>query len=157
MRHTGEGREFIDHPADIIDLPSDDRQIFAELCAGPLVIRLIFAAQPVGGELDRRQRVLDFMGNTARYIRPGSLALRCQQIRDIIEGHDITDHPPVHFFRGNPRAQRQPASGAGQDDLVLGEFAAARAAGSHKTGEFRHNILKAPANHISIGKAKKLS
>ena len=48
----------------------------------------IFALQPLGGELDRRQRILDLMGDAPGDIGPGRLALGAQQLGHVVEGDD---------------------------------------------------------------------
>ena len=48
----------------------------------------IFALEPLGGKLDRRQRILDLMGDAARDIGPGGGALGADQIGDVVEGDD---------------------------------------------------------------------
>ena len=57
--------------------------------SGSVVISLREAAlQPLGRELDRRQRVLDLVRDAARDIGPGGLALRRLQLGDVVEGDD---------------------------------------------------------------------
>ncbi len=46
----------------------------------------VAALQPLGGELDRGQRVLDLMGDTPGDIGPGRAALVAQLIGDVVEG-----------------------------------------------------------------------
>ena len=46
------------------------------------------ALQPLGGELDRRQRILDLVRDAARDVRPGRAALRRHQVGDVVEGDD---------------------------------------------------------------------
>src|SRR3546814_11499644 len=48
----------------------------------------ILALQAFGGELDRRQRILDLMGDTPCDIGPGRLALGREEFRYVIEGTD---------------------------------------------------------------------
>ena len=101
--HAGEVGKLVDHAADIVNLAADDRQIFGEVLACRLVLRTIFAAQAVSGKLDRGQRVLDFMRDPPRDIRPGRLSLGREQIGDIIEGDDIADDLPVNPLGGDLR------------------------------------------------------
>src|SRR5438874_13546775 len=54
-----------------------------------LDIAEIFAAQPLGGELDWGQRVLDLVRNAGGDIGPGRLALRRQQLGNVVEGDVI--------------------------------------------------------------------
>src|SRR3546814_9759932 len=55
----------------------------------------ILALQAFGGELDRRQRILDLMGDTPCDIGPGRLALGREEFRYVIEGND----EPFDFMR----------------------------------------------------------
>ena len=89
LRHAGEGRELVDHAADIGDL-ADDR-------VGALVEDLailgddlaVAAADALGRELDRGQRVLDLVGDAARHVGPGRGALRLHEIGDVVDGDDV--------------------------------------------------------------------
>ena len=89
LRHARKGRELVDHAADIRDL-ADDR-------VGALVEHLavlgdhlaVAAADALGRQLDRRQRVLDLMGDAARHVGPGRGALRLHEIGDVVDGDDI--------------------------------------------------------------------
>ena len=87
-RHAGEGRELVDHPADILDLADDGVGADREGLRVLLDLLQVFAAQPFGGELDRGQRVLDLVRDAAGDVGPGRLALRRQQLGDVVEGHD---------------------------------------------------------------------
>ena len=49
----------------------------------------VFALEPLGGKLDRRQRVLDFMGDAAGDVGPGGVALGRDKLGDVVEGHDM--------------------------------------------------------------------
>ena len=49
----------------------------------------VFAAQALGRELDRRQRVLDLVGDAPRHVGPGRRALRGDEIGDVVERDDI--------------------------------------------------------------------
>ena len=49
----------------------------------------VFAAQPLGRQLDRRQRVLDLVGDAPRNIRPSRGALRQHQLGDVVDGDDV--------------------------------------------------------------------
>ncbi len=45
----------------------------------------VAALDALGGKLDRRQRVLDLMGDAARDVRPGGRALRDDQVGDVVD------------------------------------------------------------------------
>ena len=49
----------------------------------------IFALQPLGGQANGGQRVLDLVRDAARDLGPGRLPLRRQQGGDVVEGHDV--------------------------------------------------------------------
>src|ERR1700694_2523867 len=42
-----------------------------------------------GGQLDRRERVLDLVREAARDFAPGGVALRLDEVRDVVEHHHI--------------------------------------------------------------------
>src|SRR6266581_2859264 len=48
-----------------------------------------FRLQPLRRELDRRERVLDLVSEPARDLAPGRRALRRDQLRDVVEYHDV--------------------------------------------------------------------
>ena len=74
--------------------------------------------QPLGRELDRGQRVLDLVRDAAGDVGPGRLALRRQQLGDVVEGDDEAADLVVR----RARRRRAPA-GCGcwpsRDDLDL--------------------------------------
>ncbi len=85
LRHAGEAREFVDHPADVVDLAHDrvgalfeDRPILRDELA-------VFAPQPFRRELDRRERILDLVGDAARHFPPCLHALHAQQMAHVLE------------------------------------------------------------------------
>ena len=89
LRHARKAREFVDHAPDIVDLAHDG---VGALLEDGLVLDddlAVFAAQPLGRKLDRRQRILDFMGDAARDVGPGRGALRRNQFGDVVERDDI--------------------------------------------------------------------
>ena len=87
--HVGGARilaECIDHLLHRIDLRHDGGGRALEDLSVLLVHAAEeFAAHPLGGQLDRRQRVLDLVRQTARHLAPGRIALRLQQRGDVIE------------------------------------------------------------------------
>ena len=86
--HAREIGEFIDHPAQVANLP-DNRP--GELLERLLVLGHLIAEaalEPFRGQLDRGQRVLDFMRDSARDIRPGGAALIAELVGDVVEGED---------------------------------------------------------------------
>ena len=49
----------------------------------------VAAADALGRQLDRRQRVLDLVGDAARHVGPGGGALRLHEIGDVVDGDDV--------------------------------------------------------------------
>ncbi len=62
--------------------PLEGRRIAVDLLA-------VAALQPLGGELDRGQRVLDLVGDAAGDVGPGGAALVEQLLGDVVEGEDM--------------------------------------------------------------------
>ena len=71
LRHAGKARELVDHALDVVDLAHDG--VGALLEYGRILgDRLaVFAAQPLGRQLDRGERVLDLVGDAPRDVGPG--------------------------------------------------------------------------------------
>ena len=79
----------------------------------------ILAAQPLGGELNRRQRILDLVREPPRHFAPCGIALRLQERRDVVE-HDRVAVRAVGIA-GQLRAradQHAPAAFRAQHDLL---------------------------------------
>src|SRR5579883_3549588 len=82
----------------------------------------IAAAQPFGGKLDRGQRVLDLVGDAAGDVGPGRLALRRQQLGDVVEGNDeAADLAAVDALGGDADQKGAGAVVALDLDLRLGQ------------------------------------
>src|SRR6185312_1554771 len=90
LRRFGESREFIDHAANVTDLADDRFGALLEDFAIAGKRLAVFPAQPLGRELNWRQRILDLMRDTARDIRPGRSALRAGKLGNVVERNDIT-------------------------------------------------------------------
>ena len=88
-RHPREGGEFVDHALDIVHLPHDRVDTLVENIAVGDDKAAIFALQPFGRKLDRRQRIFDLMRNAPRHIGPRRGALGGDEIGDVIERDDI--------------------------------------------------------------------
>ena len=89
LGHAREGGEFVDHPAKVADL-ADDRpgQLLERRRVGRDLLA-VAALEPLGGELDRGQRVLDLVGDAAGDVGPGGAALVEQLLGDVVEGEDV--------------------------------------------------------------------
>ena len=60
----------------------------SSICASsPVICAQVAAPHALGGQLDRRQRILDLVREAARHFAPGRIALRLQQRADVVE-HD---------------------------------------------------------------------
>ena len=67
-----------------------------------MILRYLFAEpplQPFCGQLDRRERVLDFMRDTPRHIGPSSAPLICQLLADVLECHHAAQFARRHGHR----------------------------------------------------------
>ena len=91
LRHARERRELIDHALDLTGLPLDRlRQRLEQLA----ILRHLLAelpAQTLGGKLYRRERVFDLVRDAPRDVRPSARALRLNEFRHVVEGHDRAD------------------------------------------------------------------
>ena len=76
----------------------------------------VFSAQAFGRELDRRQRVLDLVGDAAGDVLPGGVALRRDETGYVVEGQNKA------VIRGaaGAKAQATRVRAAGDVDLRLG-------------------------------------
>ena len=137
LRHAREGREFIDDAAQVAHLAHDRA---GEAAEGRLVARHflgIAALEPFGGQLDRRQRVLDLMRDAARDIGPGGAALVGQLLGDVVEGQDVARG----VARQLDRQRAQIAMGAHLDDARI-------LVRRDEVSKFGRNIRQPPANRI---------
>ncbi len=152
LGHAGEGGELIHHAAYIADAAHDGVGALDE----GVGIRGDFLGetplQPLGGKLDRGQRVLDLVRDAPRHVRPGGLALGRLQFGDVVEGHHEAVRAPAGQVGADAHQQGAPA--AGRADL---DFRGAGALGrglrlAHQLGEFRHHAAKlAPDGRQQIG------
>ncbi len=63
----------------------------------------VLVAHALGRQLDRRQRVLDLVGEASRDFAPGRIPLCLQQRRDVIEYDDVAGS--MIFVAGKCRAR----------------------------------------------------
>ena len=111
LGHAREVGEFVDHPAQVADL-ADDRP--GQPLEGLRVGRDLLAEaplQPLGGKLDRGQRVLDLVRDAPRDVRPGGAALVGQLVGDVVEGQ----HRAVLVAHALDRERALAAVGGDQD------------------------------------------
>ena len=89
LRHARKARELVDHAPDVVDLANDGVGALLEYGAVLADHFAVFAPQPFGRQLDRRERILDLVRDAARYVRPGRRALRGYQFGNVVERDDI--------------------------------------------------------------------
>ena len=75
------------------------------------------ALQPLGGELDRGQRVLDLVRDAARHVGPGGLALRRLQFGDVVEGQHEAVGAAARQVGADAHQQRAAAVAVGRSAL----------------------------------------
>ena len=102
------------------------------------------AAQALGRELDRRQRVLDLVRDAARDVGPGGGALRRDQVGDVVERDDIAVlgvGATARVVTCTERLRSRPPRL--NVDLPLRQPLAARAAAvSSSSAELRHDLVE---------------
>src|SRR3546814_18887972 len=69
----------------------------------PDALPFLSPLEPLGGELDRGERVLDLMCDTARDIRPGGPALVEQLLGNVVEGEPLPRGIARDLDRERPR------------------------------------------------------
>ena len=103
LGHARKGRKFIHHAPNIFHLAHNGVRALAESIRVIGDLTQIAPLQPFGGKLNGGQRVLDFMRNAPRHIRPGGLALGGLQFGNVIKGQHKARHAPAQRFGTNPR------------------------------------------------------
>ncbi len=88
LRHAREGGELVDHALDVVDLADDRVGALVEHVLALDDVAAVAALEPLGGKLDRRQRILDLVGDAAGDVGPGGGALRGDEIGDVVERDD---------------------------------------------------------------------
>ena len=87
-RHAGEIGELVDHALDVVDLPDDRVRALVEDVLALDDVAAVAAFQPLGGELDRGQRVLDLVRDAARDVGPGGA--RCAVTNSVMSSSVMT-------------------------------------------------------------------
>ena len=95
--NSGEFRKFTDHFFQLLDLIDNG---FRGLNQGFLIRNLgsIFSADAFCRKLDRGQRILDLVGNPARYFPPGPGPFQPLHFGDVVEDRDHADGSSVTIF-----------------------------------------------------------
>ncbi len=136
LRHPREGRELVDHAADVRHLANDGVGALVEHVAVLGDGVAVFAADTLGGKLDRRERILDLMSDAARHVGPGGAALSADQLGDVIEGQDIALRLLITAFGGDADGEIALRSRPMQRDLLGDEALALLLRPLHHRGEF---------------------
>ncbi len=119
LRHAGESGKFIDHAFDMASLTLNR---LGELVKGFAVFGndlAVLAADAFGGQLDWRQRVLDFMGDALGDIGPCTGSLSGNQFGDVVECQNRANVPLACPFERDAHCERAFHSVDGQCDLFL--------------------------------------
>ena len=108
--------------------------------------------QPLGRELDRRQRVLDLVGQAPRHLAPGLDALRRDQLGDVVEDHQpraLRHRRAAHQQRDRrPLAPRQAAGLQLERVLPVVALAGLGAGGVHLEALPDRLAERADARHL---------
>src|SRR5579864_5529600 len=144
-------RELVDHALDVVDLAHDGIGTLVEHC----VIRgdhfAVFAAQPLRRQLDRRQRILDFVGDAAGDVGPCRGALRQHQLGDVVDGDDIAVLGVRRLFAGHEHREITFLAVARHRDLALHQPLIAIAGGLKNLRELGSDFGERPAERFAFG------
>ena len=92
----------------------------SKTCLSVWISRAVFPAQTFGRKLDRRQRILDFMGDAPRDIGPGRIALRRDEFGDVVEGHDMAVLGVIRALGRDPHDEAAILLAGPEIDLAFG-------------------------------------
>lgn len=131
--------------------PTADDRIGALVEDGPVTrvdLLAVAALDALGGQLDRRQRVLDLMGDAPCHVAPCGRALGDDEIGDVVERDHVGFAHVAHLLAGNLHTQRPHSAAAHQRDL-LAEIAAIthRCLGQHVI-DLRGDIDQLLSEHL---------
>ena len=151
--HAGKARELVHHAFDVVDLTHDG---FGALLEHGRILgdRLaVFAAQPLGRQLDRGERILDLVGDAPGDVRPCRGALRQHQLGDVVDGDDIAVLGFARLLAGHAHRIIALLAVTRQRNLALNETLIAAARGLKNFGEFGHDLGQRPAEHVALDAA----
>ncbi len=111
---------------------------FWKVSGSEVISRRILALQPFGRELDRRQRVLDLVGDAAGDVLPGLLALGGDELGHVVEG----EHQAAFGVGAHADAEIERSALAHQVDALRRGFARRRGL-VQQFGELRRDIDQA--------------
>ena len=137
--HAREGRELVDHAADVADMADDRVGADREGFDVAFDLLQISAAQPFRRQLDRGQRVLDFVRDAAGDIGPGRLTLRRQQFGNVVERNDEAADFAAIMLRRDADEQSAGAGPADELHLRLGEPLRTAPSLVQQAGHFRRD------------------
>ena len=103
--------------------------------------RTILAVEAFRGKLDRRQRILDLVGNAACDVGPGGRALRGDEFGNIIQRDDIAVMGIDRLFVGHTDRGRAFTATAGDGNLSLHQPRTSGVRGSDDFRKLRHHFL----------------
>ena len=153
--HPREAGEFIDHSPDIVDLPHDgvgtlfeDALVFGDDLAE-------FTANALGRKLDRRQRVLDFVGDAARNVAPRRCPLRGDELRDVVERDNVAVARLAGLLGADANRQVALMAVARDRDLALHQPLRALARGFHHVVELWQHVRQRMVQRLGLGIADK--
>ena len=103
-RPASVNREIVDHVLHRGDLRDDRlRTSHERLFVGAFELASELDREPLGGELDRSQWILDFMSQPSRNLGPRGVALRFRKFSHVVEDHDAAGRR----LAGKPRSAHQ--------------------------------------------------
>ena len=154
--HSRKARELVHHAFDILDLPHDGVGTLHEYGRILGDRRAVLAAQALGRKLDRRQRILDFMGDPPCDVGPGRAALRDHQLSDVIERDYVAVLGFGRLLGRNPHRQIALAPATVHRDLALDRPLGARARLVEQRRQLRHDRRKRTAENVRLGSRDEL-
>ena len=137
-------RELVDHALDVVDLAHDGVGALVEDGRVFLDHRAIFPAQPLGRQLDRSERILDLVRDTAGNVGPGRGALRAHQFGDVVERDHVAfiRSPDCSLVTRTDKLRSRPARL--MVDLTLHQALHARAGGRDQFDQFGRDFGERP-------------
>ena len=154
LRHAGKARELVDHALDVVDLAHDGVGALLEH-GGVFDDHLaVFAAQPFRRQLDRRQRVLDLVGDAAGDVGPGRRALREHQLGDVVDGDDVAVIGLGGLLAGDAHRKIALLTVAADRHLALDQPLIAAARRVEDLGEFGRDFGQRTAERLAFRHAR---
>ena len=144
--HPRELRELVDDAAEVVGLAHDHVGVLLERGTLRADHRAELAAQALGRELDRGERVLDLVGDAPGDVAPRRHALRHDEVGHVVEGDDVAlEVAVVGLAAGDADEEVALAGAAAELDLGLGDAALALVEAVEEVGELRHRLADGAA------------